>query len=154
LEIRMSQTAPCPRVVVRRFSRYRDAKLAFDRLRVARIPDRRMSVTGSGLRWRAAFTAKRSADVGAMPGAAVAAALTVLLWSLDALDPALGWFSGGVPGGCFGAVAGIALGKLPREIPRGAPGRERCWLGLSAARRAPVRHVTTAGTIASDVQVN
>jgi hypothetical protein len=48
--IRMSQTAPISeRVVVWRFSSYGDAKLAFDRPRVARIPDRRMSVTGSGL---------------------------------------------------------------------------------------------------------
>jgi hypothetical protein len=56
------------------------------------------------------LTAERSAAAGASLGAAIAAALTILLWSLDALEPAFSWLGAGVAGGCFGAVPGVALG--------------------------------------------
>ncbi len=48
------RTAPDPKtqqVLVGRFSRYRDLKRAVDSLRVARIPDRRITVLGRGLEW-------------------------------------------------------------------------------------------------------
>ena len=47
------------RIVVRCYSSYQDAKRAVDRLAVARIPPKRVTVFGRGLRWRQAFTAHR-----------------------------------------------------------------------------------------------
>jgi hypothetical protein len=76
-------TAPDPlerRVPVARFSCYRDAKRAVDRLCVARIPGQRITVLGRGITWNPPLTGERSAVLGARIGS-VAGALTLLLLS-------------------------------------------------------------------------
>ena len=67
------------RITVRCFSSYRDAKRAVDRLRVARIPDDRITVAGRGLEWRPALTAERAARLGGAAGIVIAAATALLL---------------------------------------------------------------------------
>jgi hypothetical protein len=107
------------RVIVRRFPTYRDAKRAVDRLRVASIPARRITVMGQGLRWREAFTAERAIRVAGVVGAAVAAATALLLWSLGGLASEFTWLgaiaSGGFIGGAFGVIAGALGWRLTRD---------------------------------------
>lgn len=112
------------RMVVRCFQSYEDAKRAVDTLTVGRIPPKRITVFGRGLRWREAFTAGRLVKVGAVGGAALAAAVSAILWSLGALDTSFTWLTalaaGAVLGGALGLVLGTvawALTKRNRSIP-------------------------------------
>lgn len=98
------------RIVVRCYSSYREAKRAVDRLAVAQIPKKRITVFGRGLRWQEAFTASRLLKSSAAGGAALAAAAALILWSLDALDASFTWFTTLLAGAGLGAALGLALG--------------------------------------------
>ena len=109
------------RITVRCFSSYRDAKRAVDRLRVARIPDDRITVAGRALKWRPALSAERAARLGGGSGIAIAALTALLLWSLGALAPQFSWLSavlaGGFVGGGVGLLIGLAAWRLTRDAP-------------------------------------
>jgi hypothetical protein len=112
------------RIVVRCFGSYADAKRAVDTLTGGRIPDKRITVFGRGLRWREAFTAGRMIKAGALGGAAVAAAAGLILWSFGALDTSFTWLTGLAAGALLGGVLGLALGagawaltRRDRSIP-------------------------------------
>jgi hypothetical protein len=105
-------TAPEPvhaRVPVGRFSRYRDAKRAVDRLRVARIPERRISVLGSGIEWSPPLTAERAARLGAWMGAAAGGLTLLLLWSAGALAADFTWLSAALAGAFVGTGVGSCV---------------------------------------------
>ena len=112
------------RIVVRCFESYRDAKRAVDALEVGRIPRKRITVFGRGLRWREAFTPGRMVKASALGGAALAAAVGMILWSFGALDSGFTWFTGLAAGAVLGGVLGAALGaagwaitKRDRSVP-------------------------------------
>ena len=100
------------RTTVRCYRSYQDAKRAVDRLRLARIPDDRITVAGRGLKWRAPLTAERAARLGGVSGIVIAAATALLLWSFGALADGFSWLSaviaGGFAGGGIGLLAGLA----------------------------------------------
>jgi hypothetical protein len=100
------------RVVVRSYQRYQDAKRAVDALTVGHIPRKRITVFGRGLGWREAFTAERMVKASALGGAALAAAVGLILWSLGALDSSFTWLTGLVAGAALGGVLGLVLGAL------------------------------------------
>jgi hypothetical protein len=100
------------RVVVRCYRSYQDAKRAVDALTVGRIPPKRITVFGRGLRWREAFTAERMVKAGALGGAAVAAAVGLVLWSLGALDSSFSWLTGLAAGAVLGGALGLVFGAL------------------------------------------
>jgi hypothetical protein len=106
------------RVLVGRFSRYKDAKRAVDRLCVARIPQQRITVLGQGLSWSPPLTGERSARLGARLGAAAGALTMLLLWSLGALAASFGWFSALLAGGFCGAFIGAAIGLVAWRATR------------------------------------
>jgi len=106
------------RVVVRCYQSYRDAKRAVDTLTVARIPPQRITVFGRGLRWREAFTAERMLKASAIGGAAIAAAVGLILWSLGALDSSFTWLTGLVAGGLLGGMLGLVLGTVAWAVTR------------------------------------
>jgi hypothetical protein len=117
----MAQTVTAPdgeRILVQCFSTYREAKRAVDRLRVARIPDRRITVTGRGITLRPALTAERSARLGGTLGALVAATTALLLWSLDGLAAEFSWLSAILAGGFVGGAAGLAIALLAWRVTR------------------------------------
>jgi hypothetical protein len=112
------------RIVVRCFQSYDDAKRAVDTLEVGRIPKKRITVFGRGLRWREAFTAGRMVKAGTLGGAALAAAVALILWSLGALDGGFTWLTGLAAGAALGGILGLVLGsvvwaltKRDRSIP-------------------------------------
>jgi hypothetical protein len=112
------------RIVVRCYSSYEDAKRAVDMLAVGRIPRKRITVFGRGLRWREAFTASRIVKAGGIGGGALAAALALILWSVGALDSSFTWLTGAVAGAILGGVLGAALSavawaatKRDRSVP-------------------------------------
>lgn len=100
------------RVPVGRFSRYKDAKRAVDRLRVARIPERRISLLGSGIEWSPPLTAGRAARLGGGIGAVAGVLTLLLLWSLGALAAEFSWFSAALAGGFVGGIVGSLVGLL------------------------------------------
>jgi hypothetical protein len=106
------------RIVVRCFHSYEDAKRAVDTLAVGRIPDKRITVFGRGLRWREAFTAGRLSKACALGGAALAAATAVILWSLGALDGSFTWLGALAVGSALGAVLGLTLGVVAWAVTR------------------------------------
>jgi hypothetical protein len=112
------------RIVVRCYESYRDARRAVDTLEVGRIPRKRITVFGRGLRWREAFTRARMVKAGALGGGALTAAAGLILWSFGALDSGFTWFTGLAAGAVLGGVLGAALGavawamtKRDRSIP-------------------------------------
>jgi hypothetical protein len=106
------------RIVVRCFHSYEDARRAVDTLTVGRIPDKRITVFGRGLRWREAFTAGRLARACALGGAALAAATAVILWSVGALDAGFSWIGSLAVGGALGAVLGLTFGVVAWALTR------------------------------------
>jgi hypothetical protein len=106
------------RVVVRCYQSYQDAKRAVDTLTVGQIPRRRITVFGRGMRWREAFTAERMVKAGALGGAALAATVGLILWSLGALDGSFTWLTGLVAGAAMGGVLGLVLGALAWALTR------------------------------------
>ena len=100
------------RVVVRCYQSYQDAERAVDTLTVGHIPRKRITVFGRGLRWREAFTAERMVKACAFGGAALAAALGLILWLLGALDSSFTWFTGLVASAALGGVFGLVLGAV------------------------------------------
>jgi hypothetical protein len=106
------------RIVVRCYSSYQDAKRAVDRLAVARIPPKRVTVFGRGLRWREAFTAPRFMKASATGGAALAAAMALILWSIGGLDTDFTWLTAVLAGATLGAVLGLALGTAAWLLTR------------------------------------
>lgn len=108
------------RVLVGRFSRYADAKRAVDSLRVARVPERRITVSGRELRWHASLRAERAASLGSGIGAAIAAMCFLLVWSFGGLAADFSWltavFLGAVLGGGAGLVAGVLLWRFTRDL--------------------------------------
>jgi hypothetical protein len=100
------------RIVVRCYQSYQDAKRAVDTLEVGRIPRKRITVFGRGLRWREAFTAARMVKASALGGAVLAGAVGLILWSLGALDSGFTWLTGLVAGAALGGVVGLALGAV------------------------------------------
>ena len=114
-------TAPEPLerpVLVGRFSRYKDAKRAVDRLSVARIPEQRITVVGRGITWNPPLTGERSAILGARLGSAAGALTLLLLWSLGSLAGGFGWLSALLAGGFVGAIAGAACGLVAWRMTR------------------------------------
>jgi hypothetical protein len=115
----LPRTAP-PRVLVGRFSRYADAKRAVDSLRVARVPERRITVNGRELRWHSALTAERAATIGSGVGAAIAALSFLAVWAFGGLAADFTWltavFLGGVLGGVAGLIAGLLLWRFTRDV--------------------------------------
>ena len=108
------------RVLVRCCHSYEDAKRAVDTLTVGRIPRKRITVFGRGLVWREALTAGRMIKACALGGAALAAALALILWSLGALDRSFTWFTGLAAGAALGLALGAlawALTRRDRSIP-------------------------------------
>jgi hypothetical protein len=100
------------RIVVRCYSNYQDAKRAVDRLQVASIPRKRITVFGRGLRWREAFTATRLVKAAAVGGAVLAASVALILWAFSGLDNAFSWVGAVLAGAGLGALVGTALGVL------------------------------------------
>jgi hypothetical protein len=100
------------RVKVARFSRYKDAKRAVDRLRVARIPERRITVLGRDIEWSPPLTADRSARLGGWLGMAAGGLTLLLLWSLGALAPEFSWLTAILAGGSVGGAVGGTMGLL------------------------------------------
>jgi hypothetical protein len=114
----MERTAP--RVLVGRFSRYAEAKRAVDSLRVARVPERRITVSGRDLRWQESLTAERAATIGTGLGAGIAALSFLAVWMFGGLAADFSWlgavFLGAVLGGIAGLVAGILLWRFTRDV--------------------------------------
>jgi hypothetical protein len=108
------------RILVRCFSTYGDARRAVDRLRVARIPERRITVTGRGITVRPALTAERSARLGGALGALVAAATALLLWGLGGLVAEFSWLSAILAGGFIGGAVGTAIALMGWRVSRDA----------------------------------
>jgi hypothetical protein len=115
-------TAPDPttqQVLVGRFSRYRDLKRAVDSLRVARIPDRRITVLGRGLEWSPPLTAERAARIGGWLGAMIGSGCLLLLALAGAVAADLSWLgatlAGGLLGGLLGIVLGVAFWRICRD---------------------------------------
>lgn len=106
------------RVVVRCYQSYQDARRAVDALTVGRIAPKRITVFGRGLRWREAFTAGRIVRATAFGGAALAAAVAVILWSLGALDSSFTWLTGLAAGALLGGVLGLVLGAVAWRLTR------------------------------------
>jgi hypothetical protein len=106
------------RIVVRCYDSYQDAKQAVDTLTVGRIPDKRITVFGRGLRWREAFTAGRLAKACALGGAALAAVTALILWSVGALDSGFTWLGSLAAGGVVGALLGFALGVIAWRLTK------------------------------------
>lgn len=106
-------------IVVGRFRRYRDLKRAVDSLRVARIPERRITVLGRGLEWNPPLTAERAARLGGSLGAAIGTACVLLLALVGAVAADLSWLgatmAGGLLGGTLGVVSGVALWRFCRD---------------------------------------
>lgn len=106
------------RVVVRCFHNYQDAKRAVDALTVGKIPAKRITVFGRGLRWREAFTAGRMVKATALGGAVLAAAVALILWSLGALDGSFTWLTGLAAGAVLGGALGLVLGPIVWALTR------------------------------------
>jgi hypothetical protein len=98
------------RIVVRCYSDYHEAKRAVDRLRVARIPGKRITVFGRGLVWREAFSPTRFVKAAAAGGAVLGAVAALIRWGFGGLDGDFSWLGATVSGAALGAVLGIALG--------------------------------------------
>jgi hypothetical protein len=105
-------------VVVRCYRSYQDAKRAVDTLTVGRIPPKRITVFGRGLRWREAFTAERMVKAGTVGGAALAAAVGLILWALGALDSSFTWLTGLAAGAVLGGMLGLLFGALASALTR------------------------------------
>jgi hypothetical protein len=107
------------RVLIGRFSRYRDAKRVVDRLCVGRIPQQRITVLGSGITWNPPLTAERAARLGGWLGAAAGAATMLLLWSLGSLAASFGWlgavFAGVFVGAAVGGLIGLVVWRTTRD---------------------------------------
>jgi hypothetical protein len=107
------------RVLIGRFSRYRDAKRTVDTLAVGRIPQKRITVLGRGLSWSPPLTAERAARLGAWLGLAAGAATMLLLWSLGSLAASFGWvgavLAGAFVGGAIGGALGLVVWRTSRE---------------------------------------
>lgn len=97
-------------IVVGRFRRYRDLKRAVDSLRVARIPERRITVLGRGLDWNPPLTAERAARLGGSLGAAIGTACVLLLALVGAVAADLSWLGATTAGGLLGGILGVGLG--------------------------------------------
>jgi hypothetical protein len=106
------------RIVVRCYSDYHEAKRAVDRLRVASIPRKRITVFGRGLAWREAFTGTRFVKSAAAGGALLAAAAALILWAFGGLDSDFSWLGALVAGAGLGAVLGAALGVAGWQLTR------------------------------------
>ena len=107
-----STTAPdptAPKVLVGRFSRYRDLKRAVDSLRVARIPERRITVLGRGIEWSPPLTAERAARLGGWLGVTIGSSCLLLL-ALAGAVAELSWLGATIAGGAFGGFLGMVLG--------------------------------------------
>jgi hypothetical protein len=98
------------RIVVRCYSEYHEAKQAVDRLRVASIPGKRITVFGRGLVWREAFTPERFVKAAAAGGTLLAAAAALILWAFGGLDSDFSWLGAVFAGAALGAGLGVALG--------------------------------------------
>jgi hypothetical protein len=90
------------------FSRYRDLQRAVDSLLVARVPDKRMTVLGRGLRWSPPLTAERAARIGAWLGASIGGSCLLILALAGAA--AMSWVGALVTGAILGTILGGALG--------------------------------------------
>lgn len=109
------------RIVVRCYDSYRDAKRAVDQLAVvARIPPKRVTVFGRGMRWREAFTAPRFLKASATGGAALVAAAALILWSLGGLDASFTWLTALLAGGALGGTLGLGLGTAAWRLTQRA----------------------------------
>jgi hypothetical protein len=120
----MTPTMPhlAPRHVhVGSFSRYRDLKRAVDSLSVARVPDKRMTVLGRGLRWSPPLTAERAARIGARLGGAVCGTCLLLLALAGAV--AMSWLGAAIVGVFLGTAIGGVLGLASWRV-----GRDRAML--------------------------
>lgn len=106
------------RIVVRCFQSYADAKRAVDTLEVGRIPRKRITVFGRGLRWREAFTAERMVKASALGGAALAAGVALILWLLGALDSGFTWLTGLAAGAVLGGGLGLVLGAIAWAVTK------------------------------------
>jgi hypothetical protein len=106
------------RIVVRCFSDYHEAKRAVDRLQVASIPRKRITVFGRGLAWREAFTAERFVKAAATGGTLLAAAAALILWAFSALDSDFSWLGALFAGAALGAVLGVGLGLVAWALTR------------------------------------
>ena len=107
------------RVVVRSYPTYHDAKRAVDQLAVvARIPPKRVSVFGRGLRWREAWTAPRFFKGAAAGGAALAGAAALILWALGALDSSFTALTAAAAGIGLGGTLGLVLGAAAWRLTR------------------------------------
>jgi hypothetical protein len=98
------------RIVVRCFSDYHEAKRAVDRLRVARIPRKRITVFGRGLAWREAFSPTRFLKAASVGGSLLAATAALITWAFGGLDSGFTWLGAVIAGAALGAVLGAALG--------------------------------------------
>ena len=97
-------------VAVRSYDRYADAKRAVDRLMVGEIPDRRITVIGRGLRWRARAGAGRLIKWSTWMAALVCAAASLIFWGIGAFDGDVAWIGAVIAGGVIGALLGLLVG--------------------------------------------
>jgi hypothetical protein len=111
--------SPDRRVLIGRFSRYKDAKRTVDTLAVGRIPKKRITVLGRGLSWSPPLTAERAGRLGAWLGLGAGTATMLLLWSVGSLAASFGWvsavFTGAFVGAAVGAVIGIVVWRISRD---------------------------------------
>jgi hypothetical protein len=101
------------RIFVRCYRHFRDAKQAYDQLRVvAGIPDKRMTVVARGLEWREPLPVVALLKLAAGAGTGIGAIVALSLWLLGITDT--GWLTQTV----LGALAGTAAGLLAAAVFR------------------------------------
>ena len=105
------------RIFVRCYGHFRDAKRAYDQLRVvAGIPDKRMTVVARGLEWREPLPAVALLKLAAGAGAGIGAIVALSLWLLGVTDT--GWLAQTVLGALAGAAAGLATAAVTAILRR------------------------------------
>jgi hypothetical protein len=99
------------RIFVRCYRHFRDAKHAYDQLRVvAGIPEKRMTVVARDLEWREPLPVVALLKLAASVGAGIGAIVALSLWLLGITDT--GWLTQTV----LGALAGTAVGLLAAAV--------------------------------------
>jgi hypothetical protein len=108
----MASQSPDGRVLIGRFSRFKDAKRTVDTLAVGRIPEKRITVLGRGISWNPPLTAERSGRLGGWLGMAAGAVTMLLLWGAGSLAANISWFGASLAGAFVGAAVGGVIGLV------------------------------------------
>jgi hypothetical protein len=105
------------RIFVRCYRHFRDARRAYDQLRVvAGIPDKRMTVVARGLEWHEPLSAVALLKLAASAGTGIGAIVGLSLWLLGITDT--GWLAQTVLGALAGAAAALATAAVTAVLRR------------------------------------